>query len=187
MGQEDRARLAANLRRLRRQHGLSAVDLARRAAISRATLTQLEAGGGNPTLETLYGLANALDAALADLIAEPPPVEAPRIVRAREGARVVGAAVEAWLLDTVASGSSSTEIYDFHLHSSAVQHSAGHPGGTREHLHVYSGRIRVGPLDNPAELTAGDFVAFDASVDHLYQRIGKADVRGLLIITHAAT
>ncbi|MDN5726301.1 MAG: helix-turn-helix domain-containing protein, partial [Propionibacteriales bacterium] len=38
---------------------MSTAELARRAGLARATLTQLEAGSGNPTLETLYGLANA--------------------------------------------------------------------------------------------------------------------------------
>ncbi len=177
--------LATNLRRLRQQRGLSTVELARRATISRATLTQLEAGDGNPTLETLYGLANALEATLADLITPPAGGDPPRVTRAGEGTRVAGDSVEAWLLDTVTSRSPSAEIYDFRLHSGAVQHSAGHAAGTSEHLHVYSGRIRVGPVDDPVELAAGDFVTFDAARDHLYQRIGTARLRGLLVITRA--
>jgi transcriptional regulator with XRE-family HTH domain len=180
-----RSPLAANLRRLRTARGLSAVELARRAKVSRATLTQLEAGGGNPTLETLYGLANALDAALADLIAPAPAIEAPRVVRAGAGTRVTGHPVEAWLLDTVAGPSALTEIYDFRLTKSGTQRSAAHPAGTKEHLYIHAGRIRVGPVENLTELAAGDFVTFDASTDHLYQRIGKTELRGLLVITHA--
>lgn len=177
--------LATNLRRLRLQRGLSTVDLARRAGISRATLAQLETGAGNPTLETLYGLANALDAALAELITEPPAAQPTRVVRAGEGSRVVGDAVEARLLAAVATPACSTEIYDFRLHGNAVQHSQAHPQGTKEHLHVYSGRVRVGPAIDPVEVGAGDFVAFHAHQDHLYQRIGKAAVRGLLVITNS--
>lgn len=183
MADETRPALAVNLRRLRRERALSSAELARRAGISRATLTLLEAGGGNPTLDTLYGLANALDAALADLIAAPPTPVPPRIVHAGQGIRVTGDAVEAWLLDTVPGGLASAEIYDFRLHGNAAQRSAGHPGGTREHLHVHSGRIRTGPVDGPVELAAGDFVTFDASTEHLYQRRGRAEFRGLLVIT----
>lgn len=177
--------LAINLRRLRQQRGLSTVDLARHAAISRATLTQLEARGGNPTLDTLYGLANALDVSLADLITETAAAQPPRVTRAGEGIRVVGDAVEAWLLETVTSRSSSTEIYDFRLQNETVQESAGHPRGTYEHLHVYAGRIRLGPADDVVELYDGDFATFDASGDHLYQRIGSTVLRGLLVITRA--
>lgn len=175
--------LATTVRRLRVQRGLSTVELSRRARMSRATLAQIEAGGGNPTLETLYALANALDAPLADLITSPRRAGPPRVVRLGEGPRVVGEAVEAWLLDTINSVPSSLEIYDFRLHGTAAQYSAAHPQGTREHLHLHSGRVRVGPSVEPIELSAGDYVTFDASQEHLYQRIGRADVRGSLFIT----
>lgn len=185
MAPEDRSPLADNLRRLRRDRGLTSVELARRAGVSRATLNQLETGSGNPTLDTLYQLANALDAALGDLIAEPPAVEPPRVVRAGEGRQVRGDAVEAWLLDNVTSHQGTTEIYEFRLHGPAEQRSAPHPPGTREHLHIYSGRLRVGPIEAAVILTAGDFVSFDASGEHLYQRIGRTNPRGLLVITHS--
>lgn len=175
--------LGANLRRLRRQNDLSVVELARRAEMSRATLTQIEAGGGNPTLDTLYALATALDAGLADLITEPDAVVPPRVVPRGEGTRVAGEAVEAWLLHTTAGRATSTEIYDFRLHNAATQHSTGHPRGTHEHLHLYSGRILVGPVGATVEIGAGDFATFDAGRDHVYQRVGKQQVRGLLVIT----
>lgn len=177
--------LAATVRRLRLQRGLSTAELSRRAGMSRATLTQIEAGGANPTLETLYALANALEAALADLIATPRPAGPPRVVRSGEGPHVVGEAVEAWLLETVHGERSSLEIYDFRLHGTAPQRSAAHPRGTREHLHLYSGRVRVGPAAGPIELSAGDYVTFDATQEHLYQRIGRAAVRGSLLITRS--
>src|SRR6266705_4629316 len=113
--------LAVNLRRLRRSGGLSAVELARRAGLARATLTQLEAGGGNPTLETLYALANALDAPLAELIAEPKAAALPRVLRRGEGMRVAGVAVEAWLLATISDHGGGTEIYDFTVAGSSAQ------------------------------------------------------------------
>jgi transcriptional regulator with XRE-family HTH domain len=181
-----RTDLAVNLRRVRQQRGLSTVALARHAEISRATLAQLEAGSGNPTLETLYALANALGATLADLISEPSGDRGPHVVRHGEGSVVVGAAVEARLLRTIADSRGSTEIYDFRLHGGVAQTSAPHVPGTREHLYLSSGRIRVGPSTDPVELNAGDFVSYDADEEHLYQRLGRGDTRGVLVITRAA-
>jgi len=175
--------LAVNLRRLRRSRGLAAVELARRAGLARATLTQLEAGGGNPTLETLYALANALDAPLAELIAEPEAASLPRVVRRGEGVRVAGVAVEAWLLATVGGRGGGTEIYDFTLRGRSRQHSAAHPAGTREHLQLHEGRVAVGPAASPVEIGAGDFVSFDADCDHVYQRLGAGRAVGVLVIT----
>src|ERR671916_3387774 len=89
--------IAANVRRLRADRGLSAAGLARASGVARATLAELEAGRGNPTVETLYGLASVLGVTLADLLveAEPPAVQ---VVRAGEGPQVSRPVLEARLL-----------------------------------------------------------------------------------------
>ena len=53
-------RCAANLRRLRIARHLSLSELARATAISKATLSSIENGRANPTVETLAALAGAL-------------------------------------------------------------------------------------------------------------------------------
>ena len=121
--------LAANLRRLRAERGLSTVALARDSGVARATLAQIEAGRGNPTLETLYALANTLEVALADVIA--PAVAADvEVVRAADGPRVTGAAVRARLVARL-SGRASVELYELSLRPGRRQVSAAHPIGRR--------------------------------------------------------
>src|SRR5690606_27997806 len=62
--------LAANLRALREKAGLSLSELARRSDIAKGTLSQLESGSGNPTLETVFSLSNALEVPVSSLLAE---------------------------------------------------------------------------------------------------------------------
>ena len=52
--------LAANLRRARVERGLSLSEVSRRSSIGKSTLSQLEAGTGNPTIETVFSLSRAL-------------------------------------------------------------------------------------------------------------------------------
>src|ERR1700684_3982944 len=59
--------IAASLRRERRRTGLSLTEVARRAGIAKSTLSQLESGAGNPSLETLWALCVALDAPFSRL------------------------------------------------------------------------------------------------------------------------
>src|SRR5437588_5016735 len=73
--------LAANLRRLRIARHLSLSELPRATRMSKATLSGIENGRANPTVETLAGLATALRVSMSDLLAEPPLGEI-RIVRA---------------------------------------------------------------------------------------------------------
>jgi len=160
--------VAANLRRLRAERGVSTVALARDSGVARATLAQLEAGRGNPTLETLYALANTLGVGLGDLIAR--AFEEVEVVRADEGARVAGAAVRARLVARL-SGRGGLEIYDLALRAGRRQRSEPHPPGVVEHLLVHAGRIRVGPEPAPVELGPGDYARYAATVPHVYEAL----------------
>ena len=78
--------LAANVRRLRIARHLSLSELARDTGMSKATVSGIENGRANPTVETLAGLARALRISFAELLEEPPLGEI-RIVRATRSQR----------------------------------------------------------------------------------------------------
>ena len=65
--------IAASLRRERGRSGLSLTEVARRAGIAKSTLSQLESGTGNPSLETLWAICVALDAPFSRLLDPPRP------------------------------------------------------------------------------------------------------------------
>src|SRR5262249_37553672 len=77
------AHVAGNVRLLRARQGLSLGQLAARADMSKGTLSKLETGAANPTLETLATLAAALSVPLHELFAA--PHAGIEVVRAGEG------------------------------------------------------------------------------------------------------
>ncbi|CER30820.1 DNA-binding protein [Salmonella enterica subsp. enterica serovar Typhi] len=79
--------IARSLVRERQQTGLSLAEIARRAGIAKSTLSQLEAGNGNPSLETLWSLCVALDIPFARLLE--PQVQKTQVIRRGEGTKVV--------------------------------------------------------------------------------------------------
>src|ERR1700736_6640553 len=81
--------IAASLRRERHRSGLSLTEVARRAGIAKSTLSQLESGTGNPSLETLWALCVALDAPFSRLLDPPRPQT--QVIRADEGPTVAAA------------------------------------------------------------------------------------------------
>lgn len=172
------AAVAANLRRLRAARDLSTVELARRSGVARATLAQLEAGRGNPTLETLYALANTLGVGLGEVIA-PPVAPEVDVVRADEGPRVSGTAVRARLVARLAGA--PLEAYELTLRPGRRQRSDPHADGTVEHLLVHTGRVRFGPEDAPVELGPGDYARFAATVPHVYEALEPGVSATLLI------
>src|SRR5260370_35982804 len=80
------ALIAASLRRERARAGLSLTEVARRAGIAKSTLSQLESGAGNPSVETLWALGVALGVPFSQLV--DPPAPQVRVVRAAEGPRI---------------------------------------------------------------------------------------------------
>jgi transcriptional regulator with XRE-family HTH domain len=173
----------ATVRELRTRAGLSALELSRRSGVARGTLAQLESGNGNPTVETLYALADALGVPLADLLAVEPPVDPVRVVRAGDGVAVHGAALDAELLERFERPGVTGELYAIRFAPGAVRHAQPHPFGVVEHLHLHRGRARVGPADAPVELGPGDYARFDGSVPHLYEALGAQAAGTLLILT----
>jgi transcriptional regulator with XRE-family HTH domain len=64
-----RVRMADNLRRLRKERGLSQELLALEAGVDRTMLSKIERRIANPSIETLLKLANRLAVDLRDLLA----------------------------------------------------------------------------------------------------------------------
>ena len=61
--------IAKNIKKRRKEKGLSQDKLSRLADVSHATIIKIESGGNkNPTIETLSKIAKALDVAVDDLI-----------------------------------------------------------------------------------------------------------------------
>lgn len=159
--------IAKRLKSAREARHLSASELARRAAIAKSTLTQLEAGHGNPSVETLWALATALDVPFARLIEAPAP--SVHIVRAGQGTTTFAehSAYTATLLAARPPGPTHN-IYRIRLEAGAERRSNAHPAGTVEHLFVAHGAMHAGPANGPADLEAGDYMTFPGDVDHVY-------------------
>lgn len=175
--------LAANLRVLREQAGLSLSELARRSAIAKGTLSLLESGEGNPTIETVFNLSNALSVPVSSLLAERPGAD---VVLVRSAGLDVlrGNAVDLRMLRRVDVADTVFELYDQRIRPGHVQRSNGHPG--REHHVVTAGMLRVGLPDAPYELGPGDYLCFPAQGPHQYEAVDGPVVSVLLLEYPAA-
>ena len=156
--------VAANLRAIRARQELSLGQLATRAGMSKGTLSKLEAGVGNPTLDTLASLARALSVPLAELLAATPVgIE---VVRAGEGIDMSQAGAGALLVNVMSRDRLLVEVHDLTLPQGHAEVSATHGEGSWEHVLVRAGRLSAGPLDNPAELAEGDYAVYPGDRPH---------------------
>lgn len=167
------ASVGLRLRELREAQGISLSELARRSKIGKGTLSELESGRRNPTLETLYALTTALKVPLSTALHD---LASP--------AKVSGHAVEAVLIERFEADTSVTETYRVRIRSGATQESAAHSSGTTEHIIVLTGMARVGRLTDPVLIGPGMHGSWAADVPHLYQAPAGKDVEALLIVRY---
>jgi transcriptional regulator with XRE-family HTH domain len=163
--------VAANVRALRMQAGLTLADLAAAAGLGKSTLAQLESGKANPSVETLWALAAALKVPFARIVEEERP--ALRVVRVAEVPVMHSAETPGWAgrMLSASSRRGTFDLYSLDLEQGATRHAEPHHAGVVEHLVVASGRLRVGPESGPVELGAGDLVTFGADVPHIYEAL----------------
>ncbi len=173
MAQGSRAPLeviAASLQRERKRAGLSLAELARRAGIAKSTLSQLEAGTGNPSVETLWALCVALDVPFTRLV-EParPKVQ---VIRAGEGPAVASERAD-YVATLLAScpPNARRDIYLITAQPGTPRESDPHLPGVIEHVVLSTGRALVGVADDPIELHPGDYIAYPGDQPHVFKAL----------------
>ncbi|MFE9750629.1 helix-turn-helix domain-containing protein [Saccharothrix saharensis] len=174
--------IAASLRRERDRAGLSLSELAKRAGIAKSTLSQLESGSGNPSVETLWALGVALGVPFSRLV--DPPTPRVRVIRAGEGPAIYSerAHYTATLLASCPPGA-RRDIYMLNLEPGPPRDSEPHMPGTVEHVIVSTGRMLAGPQTEPVELGPGDYLLYPGDVPHTAQALEQGTT-ALLVSEH---
>ena len=174
--------VGGNIRRLRVRAGLSLRELAALAEVSTSTLSVIEAGGGNPGVETLVSIAGALGVPFSDLVL--PHAPDVQVQRADEGVVVEAAGADFTSRLVVAERSRSvTEVYEATMEPGDVYRAEPHLPGVTESVLVVRGRMRVGPLENPVELGPGDRATFAADQVHSYEALARG-TRMVMVLSY---
>jgi len=176
------ARIATALRRERERTGLSLSELAKRAGIAKSTLSQLEAGTGNPSVETLWALGVALGVPFSRLV-EPPP-QTVRVVRAGEGPVTYSERAEysATLL-AASPPHARRDVYRVAAQPGEPRTSAPHNAGTLEHTIIGTGRALVGLVDDPVELGPGDYICYPGDAPHVFRAL-EPGTTAVIVMEH---
>jgi transcriptional regulator with XRE-family HTH domain len=163
-------RIAYALRHERVAAGLSVSELARRAGVSKATVSQIESGGGNPSVETLWALSEALNVPFAQLVEQP----SRELVLIRSGeASGVTSAASAYAAALLSSSppNARRDIYIVSAEPGQPKLSTPHSRGTTEHVVIIAGSANVGPAEAPILMSVGDYVAYAGDETHTFEAL----------------
>ena len=177
--------IGGNLRRIRKQQGLSLETLARLSRVSRAMLSQIELGRSTPTIAVLWKIAYALEAPISAFLSEGReesvwllPVDHAKRLFSKDGSLCSRALFPF-------DQPRRVEFYELRLKSRSEEAAQPHPLGTVENLVVNRGEVEMIIADRRYPLTAGDAIQFVADVAHTYRNVGPAEAILYLVMTYA--
>jgi transcriptional regulator with XRE-family HTH domain len=151
--------------------------LAEQAGVAKSTVSLIERGQGNPSIDTVWALAAALGVPFASLFHDEPPNNDVAVVRGDDAALVAidqaglesdGLIIRHLLTRT---GGALIELYTVTLDEGAVRHAGAHVGGLFEHLTITAGTVEIS-TDAFCEIVCeGDLISFRADRQHTYRVI----------------
>jgi XRE family transcriptional regulator, regulator of sulfur utilization len=170
--------IARNLRRWRMTREMTLSALAEQAGVAKSTVSLIERGQGNPSIDTVWALAAALGVPFASLFHDDPPTDDVTVVRADDTSVI--AVDQAGLEKTdglvirhllTRTGGALIEIYTLELDEGAVRHAHAHVNGLFEHLTICSGTVEISTESFTEIVSQGDLISFRADRPHSYRVI----------------
>ena len=175
--------IAENLKRLREERKLSLENVAKKTGISRSMLSQMERGDVNPTISTVWKIANGLKISFTELIS-----------RAQKDFEVIDKAEVQPLLEDGGKyrnfpmfqfdSTSRLEIYYIELDKTAFLKADAHPEGTQEFITAFSGKVKIEVDGERLEISDGCSARFKADRPHSYENIGGGICRLSMVICY---
>lgn len=169
--------IARNLRRWRMTRDLTLSALAEQAGVAKSTVSLIERGQGNPSIDTVLALARALGVPLASLFNDEATADDVSVVRHGDAPVVdvdqstgasEGFVVRHLLTRT---GGDLIEIYTSVLGNGTVRHTSANVSGLFEHVTVAAGTVEVSGESFSEVISQGDLISFRADRPHSYRVI----------------
>ena len=176
--------LGKNIQRHRKEQGLTLDVLSEKSGVSKAMLSQIESEKVNPTVATVWKIAQGLQVEINGLLAG--GSESARrfhVVRNKEITSLESD--ETGLHMKVLSPISMVEDLEMYLltfEPGGALQSGAHFPKTEEYLTVFVGEIRVTAGDNVTELEAGDFVSYHCDIEHTIENTGDSQAQVHLVV-----
>ncbi|XAT59165.1 helix-turn-helix domain-containing protein [Rhodobacteraceae bacterium IMCC1335] len=158
--------LPMRLKKARRAKGLSLDAVAKLSGVSRSMVSQIERGESSPTISTLWNLTKALQVDFAGLL-EDDQESRMEILRSNDVPTIEnhGNGCSIRILSPP-EGAGRHEVYELRFSAGGALDSLPHAQGTREHLTVIEGQLKVTSGEAAEQVFKGDTARYAADVAH---------------------
>lgn len=172
--------IGRNLKRLRTERHLTLGQLSALSGISKAMLSEMEKGSGNPTVNTIWKIANGLKVPYTRLLEAD---ECGTTLVRRTAVLPQQAESGKYRVSCYFRGDKGRnfELFYMELDPEGSHTSAGHLAQAQEYVYVIEGELMVETGGECYLLQPGDALGFDSTAEHTYKNQGAVLVTGMII------
>ncbi|WP_079475879.1 helix-turn-helix domain-containing protein [Marinococcus halophilus] len=177
--------IGKTLRQLRHARGWSLDKLAEATGVSKPMLGQIERGASNPTITTMWKIAEGMGVGFSAFLQQHRPDT--EFVPADKAEWLEGE--NGYAVRNIFSKheQAPVEWYEFVLSSDGSHYSSAHPFGVEEYIFVHEGQLEVQTKEESRQfMEPGDALRFQADHDHAYISAGPNEVKGILMLFYTA-
>lgn len=171
--------IAVNLKRLRLARNLSLGQLSELCDISKVMLSQIEKGDTNPTINTLWKIANGLKVPYTALLEQQEPSTS--VLRKTDVTAQVAEnghyRIYCYYPNTPHR---NFELFQLEMDAGCSYTSVGHSEKSQEYIMVIEGELTLTVNQAEHVLRESDSISFDASYEHIYFNSGKGVLKAVV-------
>ena len=160
--------IALNLKKLRTERNLTLGQLSKISGISKAMLSDIEKGTSNPTINTIWKIANGLNVPYTKLMEN--IEEEATVVRKSDPVMQTGETEHYRVYCYFGSSPvRNFELFYVELDPNSSNASIGHSEKAQEYIYITQGELLLHTEIGDYILYEGDSLVFDSSIAHTYK------------------
>jgi len=176
--------LAENLKKLREEKKLSLDKVAKLTGVSKSMLGQIERGDTNPTISTVWKIANGMKISFTALLNQ--EQSDTQLIRKKEVEPIVedNGKLSNYIYFPY-EDDKKFEIYKIVMKKGAYLDAEPHMDGTFEYVTIFQGELTIRVGDEEYTLKEGDALKFRADQSHSYHNSGSGEMKASEILYYS--
>ena len=169
--------IGGNIQAIRKKQNLTLDMLSEKSGVSKAMLSQIESEKVNPTVATVWKIAQGLEVDINALLKGGREPARKFTVTRREKVTSLDTDEEGLHIKVLSPISmvEDLEMYLLTFKAGGALRSSAHFPQTEEFLTIMQGRVRITAGENVTELEAGDFISYHCDVEHSIENLTTAE------------
>ena len=175
--------IGENLKRVRAEMSLSLDAVARLSGVSKSMLGQIERGEVNPTISTMWRIANGLKVSFSSLV-----------TRAHTGSEIIARSEVEPLVEDGGKvrnypvfpfdAERGFEMYAIDIDAGGYLQADAHSAGTQEFITLHAGELSIRVGEDEHLLACGDSIRFNSDAAHAYHNPGLVTAVMSMVIAY---